>query len=920
MPTQFRLRKTVGLPNFSAVRIGLVAGFCLLSPVRADLSAIETYQQFKADSVSTGAGIDKRIDELAPLLTPAPQVTLSEVDRQLLLVAFNHLKKSPQKAAEVARKRLNEEPPLPDRSRAQLLWIAGSGLSLTNRHVEAMQSLEEAEKLARTIDDPKLLRRVLRYIAASAFETGQYRRGSRAATEGLEISGRLDDKTTYVCLLYNERAGCESKLGNFESAIANYHSALKIAIEHDDAKLQSMLLANLGSLHDQLGQHAAAIIVHRQSIELAQSKQLPLVVAAATANLGDSQLKTGDLVGAKQTLQEALALTAVPSTKHLRGGVECSLGDLALKLNDAAQAQQHFKNAETIWKELGDASGVMAVQQRLVVLRQTPDNSQESIAELEKQLAEANRIEDNELQLSSLQLLTAALVEAKNWEQATGRLKELVELERKQSEIGKSSELSNLRSKLVLVQKQHQIGELEREKLLRQLTVTNQRQAIAGLIAGLVVVLGLLAVVAYQLRKKWAAIRELTAAQGELENRKKVQIDLERRHHEHDKSESLSLLAAGIAHDFNNLLMGIVGFTEIGLLARNDEGKNSSLRQISATSFQAAELTGQLMQFLGQRVGRESYTDLTTCIESIRGLLTSVARPRATIEFVGGDQTLVADVDEVGFRKAIVNLVSNAADATLDSGLIELTVGRKQLSVAELAAMKCGNEAVEGDFGFVTIHDFGYGMSSETKQRIFDPYFSTKGTGRGLGMASVLGIVRASRGAIDVQSTPGKGSCISLYLPLVDKSPANETVDAETVRPATQEAPVAAAAHVNPLILIVDDDITVLESYAALLTCSGFRVIKANSSSDALILAKQRVAELTCVVSDYAMPLGNGTTLAKQLQQLAPNLPVIICSGFALENVDSNPDVFRFLQKPFPLRQLIDTVNECVALSRDLSR
>ena len=97
-------------------------------------------------------------------------------------------------------------------------------------------------------------------------------------------------------------------------------------------------------------------------------------------------------------------------------------------------------------------------------------------------------------------------------------------------------------------------------------------------------------------------------------------------------------------------------------------------------------------------------------------------------------------------------------------------------------------------------------------------------------------------------------------------------------------------------------------------------MIKACTSNDALILAKQRVAELSCVVSDYAMPFGNGTTLAKQLRQLAPNLPVIICSGFALENVDSNPDVFRFLQKPFPLRQLIDTVNECVAAGRVSSR
>ena len=142
-----------------------------------------------------------------------------------------------------------------------------------------------------------------------------------------------------------------------------------------------------------------------------------------------------------------------------------------------------------------------------------------------------------------------------------------------------------------------------------------------------------------------------------------------------------------------------------------------------------------------------------------------------------------------------------------------------------------------------------------------------------------------------------------------------ETVEVETAHSAIQETP-ADSTPSQPLILIVDDDITVLDSYAALFTCSGFRVIEASSASDALILAKQRVAELTCVVSDYAMPFGNGTTLAKQLRQLAPNLPVIICSGFALENVDSNPDVFRFLQKPLLLRQLIDTVNECVAANR----
>ena len=247
----------------------------------------------------------------------------------------------------------------------------------------------------------------------------------------------------------------------------------------------------------------------------------------------------------------------------------------------------------------------------------------------------------------------------------------------------------------------------------------------------------------------------------------KKRLELETRIRQRQKLESLGILAGGIAHDFNNLLTVIMGNTELaGMHAAADLTIQKYVEQITAASRQASGLCNQMLAYSGKGRFVIRTLDLSQVVQdTVKVLEISVAN-RATLNLKLGETVPHIDGDEVQIQQVIMNLVINAADASENGdGTISIATGVRECDEGYLAGCAIEEQLAAGKYVYLDVADTGCGMDEETKSRIFDPFFTTKKAGRGLGLASVLGIIRGHRGALRVDSTPGDGTLFSVLFP-----------------------------------------------------------------------------------------------------------------------------------------------------------
>jgi PAS domain S-box-containing protein len=387
-------------------------------------------------------------------------------------------------------------------------------------------------------------------------------------------------------------------------------------------------------------------------------------------------------------------------------------------------------------------------------------------------------------------------------------------------------------------------------------------------------------------------ITELRAAEA-------AQLTMERKLLETQKLESLGVLAGGVAHDFNNLLTGILGHASL-LLARTDLDRSTrdSLLQIEHASQRAAELCRQMLAYSGQGRIAVQPVELGELVRDTAGLLqlSLARRARLCLDLAPNLPPVIADITQI--RQIVMNLVLNASEALIDgSGEITLRTGRVRADAALFATCVLAPELPGGDYVLLEVADTGAGMSPAVLARIFDPFYTTKFTGRGLGLAAVLGIVRGHQGALHVASEPGHGTTFRLYLP------------AATAVAAPSPAAGAHAAALPALrILLVDDDAAVRETVSALLVAFGHTVESASDGTAALARFSAAPAAFDLAVLDLTMPGLGGPALLRRLRQLRPGLPVLLISGYTEEHAAAaellaEPRV-AFLAKPFNLAAL----------------
>jgi signal transduction histidine kinase/CheY-like chemotaxis protein len=370
------------------------------------------------------------------------------------------------------------------------------------------------------------------------------------------------------------------------------------------------------------------------------------------------------------------------------------------------------------------------------------------------------------------------------------------------------------------------------------------------------------------------------------------------------RMESLGLLAGGIAHDFNNLLVGVLGYADLAL---NELGPTSPARPLieeaRKSGERAADLCNQMLAYSGRGKFLVENIDLNDIVEDIRQLLEMVISKKVALQHKCSSGIPSISADETQIRQVIMNLVINASEAIGDeSGVIAIATGAMECDRAYLdLAYVPAADAKEGNYIYVEVSDTGCGLDAAALDRIFDPFFTTKMTGRGLGLAAVLGIIRSHGGAIKVYSEPGAGTTIKVLFPAIDEPAPNR--------------PTRTGSHEkwrgDGTILLVDDDETVLKIARIMLEEAGFRVRTAANGLEGLEVFAAHTEEITCVVLDLMMPQMDGSEAFREMRRLRPNVRVVLSSGYSDYDVTARfagQGLAGFLKKPYRSSQLLEVV------------
>jgi PAS domain S-box-containing protein len=366
---------------------------------------------------------------------------------------------------------------------------------------------------------------------------------------------------------------------------------------------------------------------------------------------------------------------------------------------------------------------------------------------------------------------------------------------------------------------------------------------------------------------------------------------------ESQKLESLGVLAGGVAHDFNNLLTSILGHAS---LARMDVSSGSStgacLQQIEVAAERAASLCQQMLAYSGQGRFVVKRTDLAFLIRDNAELFrASISRKHVLdLRLDEALPSVMADASQV--RQLLLGMVINASEAIGDQpGTITIATSLRQVTRAELSQTHVSPDLPEGEYLLLQVIDTGCGVDDAIRGKIFDPFFSTKFTGRGLGLAAALGIVRGHRGAIQVMSAPGEGTEFRVLLPSVGA-------------PSLQaEFPFPTNAQSAGLVLVVDDEESIRTTTKRTLENLGYEVLTAVDGLDAVVRVRQHGARIGAVLLDLTMPRMDGVEAFREMLQLQPHLRVILISGFSEQHAIARfagQGLSGFMQKPLTLAGL----------------
>jgi PAS domain S-box-containing protein len=385
------------------------------------------------------------------------------------------------------------------------------------------------------------------------------------------------------------------------------------------------------------------------------------------------------------------------------------------------------------------------------------------------------------------------------------------------------------------------------------------------------------------------------------------QRNLEQQMLHSQKLESLGVLAGGIAHDFNNLLTGILGNADLAKTEMSPLAPSrASLEGIEVAARRAADLCRQLLAYSGR--GRFIIQPLSVqeLVEEMGHLLSVSISKKVVLKYHFSKGIPAVEADATQLRQVIMNLIVNASEAIGErSGVISITVGLASCDAAYLKGCFGADQIQPGDYIYLEVADTGHGMDQATRDRIFDPFFSTKFTGRGLGLAAVLGIIRGHRGAIRVYSEPGRGTTFKLLLPASDSSAAQLDTKPH----------VSVAYHGSGKILLADDEETIRNLGRRMLQRAGFDVVVAADGREAIEKFAAERDSIALVVLDLTMPHLDGEACYREMRQLKPGVKVILSSGYNEQDIVNRfagKGLAGFVQKPYTTEELLAKIRQAL--------
>ncbi len=386
---------------------------------------------------------------------------------------------------------------------------------------------------------------------------------------------------------------------------------------------------------------------------------------------------------------------------------------------------------------------------------------------------------------------------------------------------------------------------------------------------------------------------------------------LERSALQAQKLESLGVLAGGIAHDFNNLLMVMMGNLEMAL---DDipEGAESRrfLQRAEQAARHAALLTRQMLSYAGKNRVAFQRVDLNAIIEEMDHLLRSAIPKNVEISKELRRPLPMISADPAQLQQVVMNLMTNAAESIGDKpGAVRLSTGIQDCSCEYLAQSRLEPVPPPGAYVFFMLADTGCGMSKATQRRVFEPFFSTKFAGRGLGMASLMGVVKAHGGAIIMHSDEGQGATFKILFPATESKTADEAQ-------MDQGDKGALSFNFSGAVLVADDEPSVRNTLKLMLERLGFMVLTASDGKEAVEIFRKRSNEITLTLLDLTMPRMDGAAAFAEIMAIKPDAIVLLSSGYAQQSVMerfTGAAPAGFIEKPYQLKRLCKELRRALA-------
>jgi PAS domain S-box-containing protein len=383
-------------------------------------------------------------------------------------------------------------------------------------------------------------------------------------------------------------------------------------------------------------------------------------------------------------------------------------------------------------------------------------------------------------------------------------------------------------------------------------------------------------------------------------------LSLESQFRQAQKMEAVGMLAGGVAHDYNNMLGVILGYTELAL-SKVDPALplHADLEQILKAAMRSTDITRQLLAFARKQTIAPVVLDLNRSVESMLKMLRRLIGEDIDLAWLPATGLCPIKMDPAQVDQILANLCVNARDAIADVGRVTIETRN-----AVFDETYCAHHAgfVAGEYVLLVVSDDGCGMDEETLDQIFDPFFTSKGVGRGtgLGLSTVYGIVKQNNGFINVYSEPGKGTTFKIYLTRY----ADHAVDTPPVR--TTEIPLSR----GETVLVVEDEPALLALTKRMLGTLGYRVLAAGTPGEAIGVAEEHAGEIQILITDVVMPQMNGRDLAGRMQSLYPDMNILFMSGYTADVIVHRGVLDKgvnFIQKPFSMKDLAVKVRDAVS-------